>query len=156
MTITVKSTSISEGQPVPKQHTGDGADTSPALSWSGEPQNTQELALIMDDPDAPSAQPWSHWVVYKIPAGLASLPEAVPPTATVAAAKGACQGKNSFGKLGYNGPAPPRGKPHHYHFTIYALDAKLDLKPGATREDLLKTMKGHILATGKLIGTYKR
>jgi Raf kinase inhibitor-like YbhB/YbcL family protein len=160
MTLTVTSTAFQSGQSVPKQHTGDGADTSPLLAWSGAPAGTQEFALICDDPDAPSAQPWVHWVIYGIPADVAALPEGIPPAQRVAFPVAALQGKNSWpsGKtVGYRGPAPPPGHGvHHYHFKVYALNAKLNLAPGLTKEQLLSAMQGHIVATGELVGTYSR
>jgi hypothetical protein len=160
MTLTVTSSAFPSGQPVPKQHTGDGADTSPPLKWSGAPEGTKEFAVICDDPDAPSAQPWVHWVIYGIPADVSSLPEGIPSDERLASPVAALQGKNSWpsGKtVGYRGPAPPPGHGvHHYHFKVYALDARLGLAAGLTKDKLLAAMQGHILATGELVGTYSR
>ena len=157
MTLTIQSPAFDNNTVIPKRFTGDGEDVSPQLTWSGMPGNAKELALIMDDPDAPTPEPWVHWVIYKIPTGTEGLPENVAKTATLAAPAGALQGKNSWDKEGYGGPAPPRGHGiHHYHFKLYALDAALQLTPGMTKAQLLAAMKGHIVAQSELVGTYQR
>ena len=147
------SSAISEGATIPKKHTADGADVSPPLQWQGAPPTAKSFALICDDPDAPRGT-WVHWVFFNLPADKNELSEGAPTTATLTG--GARQGKNDFGKLGYGGPSPPKGKPHRYFFKIYALDAVLDLKEGATKAQLEKAMAGHILAQGQLMGTYGR
>jgi len=145
----VTSPAFESGERVPQKHTGEADDVAPALEWVGAPEGTREFALICDDPDAPTPKPWVHWVLYKIPTDCTSLAEGNPGRAL--------EGKNDFGDTGYGGPMPPRGHGvHHYHFKLYALDAELDLKPGATKEQVLAAMKGHILAQGELIGTYER
>jgi Raf kinase inhibitor-like YbhB/YbcL family protein len=155
--FTIESGAFEHTQPIPRKHTGDGNNVSPPLQWSGAPSGTQELAVIVDDPDAPRPQPWVHWVLYKIPATTTSLPEGVPPSQRLPDPAGSLQGRNSWGKIGYGGPEPPRGHgTHHYHFKLYALDTKLDLEPGAEKEELLEAMDGHILAQGELIGMYER
>ncbi|MBI1904584.1 MAG: YbhB/YbcL family Raf kinase inhibitor-like protein [Planctomycetia bacterium] len=160
MTIEVTSTAFAAGQPVPRKHTGDGVDHSPPLSWSAGPAGTKSWALICDDPDAPTPEPWVHWLIYNLPAGTTSLPENVAATPTLGAPAGAAQGKNSWGSgrtNGYRGPAPPPGHGvHHYHFKVYALDAELNLKPGLDKKALLAAMKGHVLDEGELVGTYQR
>jgi Raf kinase inhibitor-like YbhB/YbcL family protein len=159
MTITITSTAFDTGQPIPKEYTGDGEDRSPPLNWSGVPAGSKQLALICDDPDAPRAEPWVHWVIYNLPARLDSLPEGIGPVERLEDPAGAMQGANSWTSgqtIGYRGPAPPPGKPHRYYFTLYALDTKLDLEPGLSKENLLEAMKGHILAEGQLMGTYQR
>jgi len=157
MQLTIKSTAFSNNEPIPKRFTGDGEDISPALSWSGLPEATKEIALIMDDPDAPTPKPWVHWIIYKIPASVTALPEKIPTTKTVSAPPGVLQGKNSWGKVGYGGPAPPRGHGvHHYHFKLFALDTTLDVAAGLDKEQLLSAMKGHVVAEGELVGTYQR
>lgn len=156
MKLTITSKAFADGQNIPTKYTGDGQDVSPPLAWSGVPPETKELALIVDDPDAPSPQPWVHWVAYKIPADVAELAEGIAAKAELTVPAGALQGKNSWGSIGYRGPAPPPGGVHHYYFKLYALDAKLNLTPGADKDALLAGMKPHILAEGKLIGTYKR
>jgi Raf kinase inhibitor-like YbhB/YbcL family protein len=150
----VTSGAFSEGGTIPTQCTADGKDVSPPLSWSGAPATTRTVALVCDDPDAPRAQPWVHWVLFNLPADKKELEEAVAPTETLP--DGAEQGKNDFGKIGYGGPAPPPGKPHRYFFKLYALDTRLDLQPGVTKQQLEKAMKGHILAKAELMGKYGR
>jgi Raf kinase inhibitor-like YbhB/YbcL family protein len=157
MKITISSAAFADGQPIPKRHTGDGEDLSPALSWAGVPANAQELALIMDDPDAPMAEPWVHWVIYKLPPSTTGLPEGVPTTPRLSEPAGALQGKNSWPTVGYRGPKPPPGHGvHHYHFKLYALDTVLDVAGGLDKKQLLDKMKGHIVAEGELVGTYQR
>ncbi|MGD0094274.1 MAG: YbhB/YbcL family Raf kinase inhibitor-like protein [Planctomycetota bacterium] len=157
MTIAITSTAFKAQAAIPKKHTGEGADTSPPLAWSGVPAEAKELALICDDPDAPRAEPWVHWVLYSLPAGAKDLPEGVPAKETLQEPQGARNGVNDFGKLGYGGPMPPRGHgTHHYYFKLYALDAALNLAPRLTKKKLLEALKGHILAQGELIGTYER
>lgn len=159
MTLTIQSSAFANNEVIPKRFTGDGEDISPPLSWSGVPDGAKEMALICDDPDAPSPQPWVHWVIYKIPSGTTSLEEGILRTATLTTPQGVMQGANSWGSgnVGYRGPAPPPGHGvHHYHFKLYALDAALDVSPGVTKEQLLSAMEGHVLAQGELVGTYQR
>ncbi len=134
---------------IPQKHTGEGKDVSPGLAWTAAPEGTKELALICDDPDAPTPEPWVHWVAYKIPADQTSITEGVQ--------SGLHEGITGWGDTGYRGPMPPPGHGvHRYFFKLYALDIELDLGPGATKADLLEMMEGHILAEGELIGTYER
>ena len=159
MTLTIQSSAFQSDAVIPKRFTGDGEDVSPQLTWSGLPDGATELALIMDDPDAPTPQPWVHWVIYKIPAGTAGLPEALPQTATLTLPEGALQGVNSWGSdnIGYRGPAPPAGHGvHHYHFKLFALGTTLNVQSGLTKAQLLAAMEGHMIAQGELIGTYQR
>ena len=153
MSIEVTSTSFQQGMSIPKQYTGDGVDQSPPLFWSELPSGTKSIALIYDDPDAPRGT-WVHWVLYNLPASARSLPEGVPKQNELA--DGTRQGRNDFARVGYGGPCPPRGPAHRYLFKLYALDARLDLKPGASKADLEKAMATHILAQGQLMGRYKR
>ncbi len=153
MTIRVSSSAFQEGGAIPTPYTDDGQDASPPLQWDNVPAGTKGLALIADDPDAPRGT-WVHWVLYNLPADARSLDEGVPTTETLP--NGARQGKNDFGKIGYGGPAPPKGKPHRYYFKLYALDAPVGLAPGATKAELLAAMKGHVLAEGQLMGKYGR
>lgn len=153
MSIEVTSKAFQKETAIPKQYTGDGADQSPPLHWSEPPAGTKSIALICDDPDAPRGT-WVHWVLFNLPAQTRHLEPGVPTTAALA--NGAKQGQNDFGNIGYGGPAPPKGKPHRYFFKLYAVDAILDLAPGATKAQLLDAMKGRILAEGQLMGTYKR
>jgi Raf kinase inhibitor-like YbhB/YbcL family protein len=157
MSITIQSGAFKPNDRIPRRHTGDGDDVSPPLSWANVPSGAKELALICDDPDAPRADPWVHWLIYKLPAGTTALPEGVATSEKLDAPAGAMQGRNSWGMIGYRGPAPPKGHgTHHYHFKLYALDASLDAKAGLDKDALLAKMKGHILAEGEVIGTYSR
>jgi Raf kinase inhibitor-like YbhB/YbcL family protein len=150
--LEITSSAFSEGGSIPAQYTCDGKDVSPPLSWSGIPAGTKSLALICDDPDAPSGV-WVHWVAYNIPASTSELPEAVPARDEIAG--GGLQGKNDFRKTGYGGPCPPGGT-HRYVFTVYALDSDVTLAAGATKAQLLAAVRGHVLAEGKLTGKYSR
>ena len=156
MTFALTSAAFKANERVPVKYTGEGEDVSPPLEWSGLPAGTKSLALLCDDPDAPVGT-WDHWVLWNLPGDLKGLPENVAKTETVADLGGARQGKNSWPKIGYNGPMPPKGHgTHHYNFVLYALDQPLDLKAGATKKELLAAMKGHILGEGKLTGIYSR
>jgi len=159
MAIEVTSTAFAQGQPIPPKHSGEGADVSPPISWSGLPENAQELVLICDDPDAPTAEPWVHWVIYKIPAALTGLPEGIERKARLKEPAGVLQGKNSWPSqnVGYRGPMPPPGHgTHRYFFRLYALEAKLVVSPGMDKKGLLEEIKGHVLEEGQLMGTYRR
>jgi Raf kinase inhibitor-like YbhB/YbcL family protein len=155
MGMTIQASAFAPGGKIPAKFTADGQDVSSALSWSGLPAGTKELALVCDDPDAPTPEPWVHWIIYKLPGDATGLPENVPTTEKLSAPAGAVQGKNSWGRIGYGGPSPPPGL-HHYHFKLYALDAPLDLASGADKKRLLAAMKGHVLAEAEVVGTYER
>lgn len=152
MAINVTSTAFEEGGAIPPRYTCDGLDISPPLGWGSLPDGAQSLALIADDPDAPSGT-FVHWVLYNLPRDTLRLPEDVPAQETLPS--GAVQGLNGAGRIGYVGPCPPSGT-HRYFFKIYALDTELDLEPGATKEDLVSVTEEHILAEGRLMGTYRR
>ncbi len=157
MKLTIQSSAFVHGEPIPRRYSGEGEDLSVPLSWSDIPEAAKELAMIVDDPDAPRPQPWVHWVIYKIPAEATGLAEGIPPDAELSTPAGALQGKNTAGSIGYHGPMPPPGHGvHHYHFKLYALDTQLDLKSGADKQALLSAMDGHIVGQGELIGTYQR
>ncbi|MCS7015119.1 MAG: YbhB/YbcL family Raf kinase inhibitor-like protein [Gemmatales bacterium] len=153
MPMVLKSSAFAQGAVIPKEHTADGRDISPPLEWTDPPVGTQSFALLCEDPDAPRGL-WVHWVLFNVPPQTRSLPAGVPPHDHLA--DGSRQGRNDFGRIGYGGPAPPRGKPHRYFFRLYALDTSLGLPPGATREMLLKAMHGHILEQAEVMGIYAR
>jgi Raf kinase inhibitor-like YbhB/YbcL family protein len=153
MSLQITSAAFAPGETMPKKFTCDGPDVSPKLTWTEAPPKTQSIALIMDDPDAPVGT-WVHWVLYNLPADTKELAEGVSKQEQLS--NGARQGRNDFGKIGYGGPCPPPGKPHRYLFKLYALDSKLNLKAGATKAEVERAMKGHILAQGELIGKYGR
>jgi Raf kinase inhibitor-like YbhB/YbcL family protein len=166
--LTVSSPAFKNGEAIPVDYTADGRNVSPPLAWSGAPPGTREFALILDDPDAPMPEPFVHWVIYKIPGNATGLPEAMPMGGTVkgTSVAGALQGTTGFAMFvrgggpppdpGYRGPAPPSGKPHHYTFKIYALNAPLDAAAGMTKDDLLKAMEGKIVGQGEIVGLYER
>ena len=152
MELKITSSAFEEGGMIPKQYTCDGANISPPLRWTSVPLGTKSLALICDDPDAPMGI-WVHWIIFNLPTNINELPESIPPQKTLE--NGAKQGINDFPKIGYGGPCPPNGT-HRYYFKLYALDTEIDLDAGATKRELLKAIKGHILAEGQLMGRYKR
>jgi len=149
MTLTLTSAAFQSGARIPKRNSGEGEDLSPPLAWSGVPAGAKELALICDDPDAPTPKPWIHWVLYALPAMLRELKEG-------RAAFG-MEGPNDSGDSGYTGPMPPKGNGvHRYYFRLYALDKNLVAEPGWTKERLLSEIKGHVLEQAELVGTYER
>lgn len=160
MAFSLHSTAFQRGQPIPAKYTDDGDDVSPPLSWDAPPAGTRQLALVCDDPDAPSPEPWVHWVIYEIPADARELPEGMPTSERVSSPVTALQGGNSWTSgrtVGYRGPAPPRGHGvHHYHFKLYALGAEPDLQPGMTKAQLLQAIEPHVIASAELVGTYAR
>lgn len=129
---------------IPEKFTCEGEDINPALIIEGTPKNAKNLALIVDDPDAPMGM-WVHWVVYNIPLVSRIDEESIPGE----------QGRNDFGRGDYGGPCPPSGT-HRYFFKVYALDAELNLKPGLKKVELENAMKGHILDKAELVGLYKK
>ena len=137
----------------------EGEDVSPALSWTGAPQGTKSFALLVHDPDAPTGGAgWWHWAVYNIPASVSSLPQGAGKVDGSAMVKGAAQATTDFGAPGWGGPCPPAGdKPHHYHFTLHALNVeKLDIPPGATASLVGFMVNGNTLGKAKLTGMYGR
>ena len=153
MTLQLTSPVFTPESDIPAQYSCDGSDMSPALSWTSPPEGTQSFALIVDDPDAPRGT-WVHWVLYDLPPTERGLPAGVQPDDTLPS--GARQGRNDFGRTGYGGPCPPRGPAHRYYFRLYALDKKLELRPGSTRAQADRSMRGHILAHAELMGRYRR
>lgn len=153
MALTLTSTAFKAGAGIPQTYTCEGADRSPGLTWTGAPAGTRSYALIADDPDAPVGT-WVHWVIYDLPGEATELAEGLPIRDTLPG--GGTQGRNDFRKIGYGGPCPPPGKPHRYFFRLYALDALTNLKPRATKADVLAAIEGHVLAQAELMGTYRR
>ena len=151
-TMEIKSSSFQHEAMIPAHYTCDGRNISPPLSWNGAPEKTKSFALICDDPDAPVGL-WVHWVLFDIPASVNALPENVSRNEEIAGL--GKNGKNTSKRFGYDGPCPPGGT-HRYYFKLYALDTMLNMKPGLTKDDLLKAMKGHVLAEAQLMGRYKR
>jgi Raf kinase inhibitor-like YbhB/YbcL family protein len=151
MSLALTSPVIRE-QAIPQHYSCDGDNVSPPLQWENVPDGTASFALIAEDPDAPGGT-FIHWILYNLPPALRWLPEDVRRDGILP--NGAMQGRNSFQKLGYDGPCPPGGV-HRYFFRLYALDTRLELPPAATKEDLLEAMDGHILAEAEMMGKYTR
>jgi Raf kinase inhibitor-like YbhB/YbcL family protein len=157
--MTLSSPSFGHGDLIPRNHTADGLNRSPPLTWSNPPAGTRSLALLVEDPDAPDpAAPqriFAHWLVYNLPAGsdhlmMAASREDLPPGTVV--------GRNDFGQIGYGGPAPPIGR-HRYFFRLFALDTVLPAKAGGgalDRAGLMRAMQGHVIEEGELMGMYER
>jgi Raf kinase inhibitor-like YbhB/YbcL family protein len=154
-TFVLRSEAFRNGETIPAdfRHTEvGGKNQSPPLEWTDPPSGTRAFALVCIDPDAPDGE-FVHWVLYNLPGELRKLERNLG--RTPALPNGARQGKNDFDEIGYDGPAPPPGKPHRYIFRLYALDRPLDLPPQATRQQLEKAMQGHILAQTELVGIYE-
>lgn len=147
MSLQLTSSAFVHGERIPVRYTCDGEDLSPPLRWEDVPAGTQSLVLIMDDPDAPMGT-WVHWVLYDLSPEMRDLVEGATGVGV--------DGVNSWRRTGYGGPCPPPGKAHRYFFKLYALDARLNLPPGATKAEVERAMQGHILAQGVLMGTYRR
>jgi Raf kinase inhibitor-like YbhB/YbcL family protein len=156
MSLALTSPSFRNGDKIPRRHSCEGPDASPALSWAGAPAGTMSFALIVDDPDAPDpAAPkmtWVHWVLYDLPATTTGLAEAIAPSALPA---GTREGKNDWKRTGWGGPCPPIGR-HRYFFKLYALDAILPDLGSPTKAALEQAMKGHVLGETSLMGTYQK
>ena len=148
----IKSSAFENNGMIPKAYTCDGNDISPPLQWDSIPENTQGLALICDDPDAPIGT-WVHWVIYNIRSTPNELPAKILPQEKTPF--GAGQGINDFGKIGYGGPCPPSGV-HRYFFKLYALDTKLNLEGRVTKKQLEDEIKEHIIDKAELVGRYSR
>ncbi len=141
------------GGRIPRRYTGDGRDISPPLTWKNVPPGTKSLVLICFDPDAPGGL-WVHWLVYAISPALSGLPAAVPPSYTVPGKYR--QGLNSWRRVGYGGPHPPRGQRHRYFFRLFALNTLVTLPGGAKYKQVLAAMRGHVIAQTEIMGTYRR
>lgn len=156
MSLVLTSPSFGNGDKIPRRHSCEGPDVSPALSWTGAPAGTKSFALIVDDPDAPDpAAPkmtWVHWVLYDLPPEAAGLAEAMPPSGLP---PGTREGKNDWKRTGWGGPCPPIGR-HRYFFKLYALDALLPDLGSPTKAALEQAMKGHVLGETSLMGTYQK
>jgi Raf kinase inhibitor-like YbhB/YbcL family protein len=146
--LSVTSKAFAPNGAIPVDDSCDGADHSPPLTWSAPPEGTRALAIVVNDPDAIGGG-FTHWLAFNLSPRTTSLPEGVD-----SATLGGDEGTNSFGRLGYAGPCPPRHEMHRYEFHVYALDALLTARPGATRDQIDEAMSQHVIAEGILIGTF--
>jgi Raf kinase inhibitor-like YbhB/YbcL family protein len=147
--LTVTSPDFSSGGKIPKRHAKEpeGENVAPKIRWTGVPDDAKEIVLICDDPDAPTSEPWVHWVVFRIPGNATEIDRA----------DGILEGKNSWKELGWGGPLPPPGSgAHRYRFTVYATDKPVTLNAGASKHEVLAAIRGHVRAEGMLQGTYER
>ncbi|HVA79613.1 MAG TPA: YbhB/YbcL family Raf kinase inhibitor-like protein [Candidatus Binataceae bacterium] len=151
--LAIRSSAFVPEAAIAAEYSCTGADQSPPLTWSGVPGGAKSFALIVADSDAPSGK-FVHWVIYNLPASARGLPPATAKTETLAA--GGVQGINSFRQIGYNGPCPPPGPAHHYHFKLYALDIVLNLKPGANADAVAAAAAGHVLAAAEMVAVFGR
>jgi Raf kinase inhibitor-like YbhB/YbcL family protein len=151
--LSIHSPDFAANERIPVTYTCSGDNKSPELAWSGVPASTKTLALVVRDPDAPMGS-YVHWVVFNLPASVSGLPAAVPTTPTIVG--GGEQGFNGRGVSGYQGPCPPPGRVHHYHFKLYALDTSLNLPASATAVQVEQAVTGHVIASGELVGTFSR
>jgi Raf kinase inhibitor-like YbhB/YbcL family protein len=156
MAFTLTSPDFAAGAEIPRVHTCEGSDQSPALAWSGVPEGARSLALVVDDPDAPDPRAprtiWSHWILYNLPPADGSLPRGV---ARAQLPAGTREGKNDWDRAGYGGPCPPTGR-HRYFHRLHALDVVLPDLGQPTRAEVLVAMQGHVLGTALLMGTYQK
>jgi Raf kinase inhibitor-like YbhB/YbcL family protein len=151
MSLKLTSGAFNNADKIPDKYSKRGGDISPALEWSGTPAQAKSLALIVDDPDAPSGT-FVHWLLYAIAPSVRALKEGVPHTTDLPG--GMRQGRNGFGEIGYGGPQPPSGE-HRYFFHLYALDIEIGLPPGVGRVELDRAMHAHILEQTELMGRFE-
>ena len=156
MPLAIRSPAFAHQGSIPRRHTCDSEDVSPALEWSGAPGGTKSLVLIVDDPDAPDPKApkrvYVHWVLYNLPPSASGLPEGVSARQLPS---GTREGSNDWKRTGYGGPCPPIGR-HRYFFKLYALDTLLPDLGAATKADVEAAMRGHMLEQAEMIGTYER
>jgi Raf kinase inhibitor-like YbhB/YbcL family protein len=151
--MVLRSDAFPDGGDIPIKYTCQGDNISPPLTWIDTPAQTRSFALVMDDPDARFGA-FTHWLIFDLDPNISTLGEGVQaasqlPSSTI-------QGKNGFGKIGYGGPCPPGGRPHHYRFTLYALDDLLRLASGSSKKQVLGAIHGHILEQAQLVGLFQR
>src|SRR3569623_3343440 len=139
--LIVSSAAFGHGGTIPGRYSAYGAGEMPPLAWSALPSGTKSLALLVEDPDAQTPQPFVHWVAWNLVPAAGAVPQAL---------SGATQGKNGAGQPGWRGPHPPDAKPHHYHFELFALDTRLDLPADTDRDRLVAAMQGHVLGKGQI------
>jgi Raf kinase inhibitor-like YbhB/YbcL family protein len=156
-TLKIESPAFAPGAGIPPRYTADGEGISPPLAWDRAPQEARELVLLVEDPDAPRAEPFVHWIAYHIDPAATAIPEGVPPPGRPGIPARMRQGPNTCGTSGWTPPSPPmRSGAHHYHFELFAVDNHLVLQEGATRDELVRAMAGHVIASGEVVGSYAR
>jgi len=154
--LQLSSTAFEDGSSIPQKYTFDGADVSPPLSISGVPDDADSLVLVVDDPDAPNP-PFTHWLLWAIPADATTIPAGIEQSRTVPELDGAKQGTNSFDVLGYRGPRPPKDDGSHtYRFTLTAVDSPLNVQAGAGRDQVADALQSNSVATARITGEYDR
>jgi len=158
LVLHVRSDAFEEGREIPDEYSADGRNMSPSVAWSGVPSVAKSIVVIVEDPDAPPPQtPFIHWLVYEIAPTVERLQQDIPKVKQPEQPAGIVQGVNSAGSVGWFGPKPPKGDPpHHYHFQVFALDRTPKLEPGATRQQVLQAMSGHVVAKGQVVAMYHR
>jgi Raf kinase inhibitor-like YbhB/YbcL family protein len=145
--VELTSSAFAQGAPIPRRYSCDGQDVAPPLDWRAVPKEAVSLALIVDDPDAPTGT-FTHWLAWGMDPASGRLAEAEGPPR---------EGRNDFGRVGYRGPCPPGGHgAHRYFFRLYALDRELPVRSGVGRRDLERAMKDRVLEVAELVGTYRR
>jgi hypothetical protein len=156
MPLKISSPAFADNAAIPAKYTCEGEDVSPPLAWSGAPEGTKSLVLIVDDPDAPDPQAprmtWVHWVLYNLPPAATGLTEGV---ARSALPDGTEDGINDWKRSGYGGPCPPIGR-HRYFFKLYALDGVLSGLNAPSKVQVEAAMQGHVLAEAQIVGTYEK
>lgn len=153
--LDVSSPAFADGAMIPLHHSAYGHGVPPPVAWSAAPEGTRSFVLMVEDPDAASARPFVHWLIWNIPGEARGLPEGGPVQANQLGSL-YVEGRNSRGSIGYFGPRPHGTRAHHYHFQLFALDTMLTLQPGSPRADLLAAMHGHVLAKGQLVGLFRQ
>jgi len=154
--LEVKSPAVSDAGELALNFTAYGRSISPPISWSAGPARTKSYAIVVEDPDSRFPKPGVQWLVYNIPAGTTSLPHSLTALGEPKRMGGLLQGVNSHDGVGWAGPHPDAGEPaHHYHFTVFAVDRRLDLPPKAERLEVLASLKGHVLAQGELVASFQ-
>jgi len=161
--ILVSSPTVRAGASIPREHTADGGNTSPGVTWRGLPPSTRQIVVAFQDDDEPvpppMRPPFLHWVVYNIPPQAKGLPAGIPFAETLTAPPdllGAAQAYTAFSYPGYRGPQPPPGQLHHYRLTLFALDRDLELAPALPANVVLEALAGHVIGRGELAVTYRR
>jgi Raf kinase inhibitor-like YbhB/YbcL family protein len=153
----VNSPAFEVGESIPERYTCDGADVSPPLRIRRTPDGAETLAIVVDDPDAPTGTPFVHWLLWNLPPGTEEVPEGVPRDPTVSSLGGAVQGTNDFGELGYRGPCPPTDDgAHTYQFTVSLVDTTLDLDPGADSQTFRSAVESHVRGETTITASYER